>query len=360
MARLRVGGSTDDVNSTEGEVAVINDSADRHINKLNLTAAMTKGKLGIWAYHGQEALKKWHGDPSKQHNYQKLKKHLKYYALADSLHLSTRSQLSQAEFDAAIEELSAVVPIPSEILLAALDRQLELLMPQANNSVEKSKELLDMLWPWSSSTDDQNELRPTRPWLYQVKVPYADLAADFAFNFIQSFFVKRLAEGAEGQKLVASLCQDMASRTQGLSTRSDVNDEQATTLCEITTMCDGLRTLVEPTRVLDEEHGDNALDNMIGLHTADKTKPILQCIGLTIVDVPFYWDTFVPLSKNKVKIVDLRPIYNECMVMFTSIEKTNEVGGVTTTVMSDILRRIPKMTLAWPEMLVKSLSGKVQ
>ena len=51
---MRVGGSTDDVNSTEGEVAVIDDSADRHINKLSLTVAMTKGKLGIWAYHGQE------------------------------------------------------------------------------------------------------------------------------------------------------------------------------------------------------------------------------------------------------------------------------------------------------------------
>eukprot|EP00959_Pyramimonas_sp_CCMP1952_P298169 6236774-Pyramimonas_sp.AAC.1 len=197
---------------------------------------MTKGKLGVQLNFATQALSKYNADPDMQTEYKKLKKHLKLFALADSLHANNIGQLQQSEMDAALTTVASVVRIPACVSVAVLKAKATAAALKAS-SVDHAIDLMRMTWPLSAGAVADES--PTSPKLWQIDVVFADKRRLFIDLFIRTFFLKLIANGeAIVSDLLQAICLEFDRELTSVAESATITEDQAAFMCEMTCLVD--------------------------------------------------------------------------------------------------------------------------
>ncbi|CAK0849958.1 unnamed protein product, partial [Prorocentrum cordatum] len=222
------------------------DAADRWISKLSIWVAMAKGKLGVQVHRASEAMKKW----------------------------------TQAEGDkvdkervAALEAVAAVTKIPSMVLVKVLRIHFREFAKAVNNN-ESALSLLAMVWPLPFSDEAAMELKVTE-WESNTL-------------FMKGFFLDLAHEGEGKADMVHAVCGYFDDYTKKASECSDLNSDEADLLCELATVADALRALLDPSRVFDEEGGDNLMQGVVSLKSPQKVQSVLSSVSVAVAECSFY------------------------------------------------------------------------
>lgn len=248
----KISGATGRATSANMEVGVL-DEVQRWINKLDLRIAMTSGKLGVQQHHATVKEGKFRSSGNDM-DANRLKAHLKLFALADSLHSSKIGSLDDMEIRAAVEKLQEVTTIPNKVRRDLVKRRCDVLMGQPSREAATALVQAVLPWPEVGADGKKAEFDCFEPKLGAIDVKLQLRIAQFVDIFCKRAMPKVLLQGEASSAMVLHTTELLKEATQKrLVAAGGLSDQEATMLCEIQGFACGVWWLVTSHRRLADD-----------------------------------------------------------------------------------------------------------
>jgi hypothetical protein len=188
-------------------------------------------------------------------------------------------------------------------------------------------------------------------------VPFSRKLSGFVDICIKRMLKALIYSGDEGRGLLMQyivMLEDWT--TEATTTEEDLSEDQAQPLCELSSVCSGLKSLMEPYMLFDLELGDGNLQNVLKFHKIDPRCTMLEACGLAASDTDVYAQALQIILNNQSKITELRETTASCMELLSECGSVDVAAG---RAMAELMKKMPRVVFGLPDFLTKFFRDQV-
>ena len=303
---------------------------------------------GIWKIGGvrfskfrvskpDQAYKKWVTMPDKKESARALQKHLKMFALAESMtpQKIAVEELSDTDMLAALKQLSGQVAIPVQVQIAVTCRAVRKFVPKLRDQ-SSINVLVAMVWPWPviTGSDGAHAFAFEDPKCKDIEATTDSRVELFCNFFMRDVFIGTLSGDDTDTATIKLLVKTLGEHADGmLQLEHDQTYLEGQALCELCTVCGALRALLEY-HVLplaaDMQEKLGIVEDLLKASHGD-TKLFLEAVKQEIAQKEPYQRAITLLQEKKSSLLEVERPVRDHVAALDSITTTTSIAEAANT-----------------------------
>ena len=282
--------------SSRGMLTSASAEVEKWYVKLVLFEVM-EGKHKLQIYHaGQAEIKLRRAGRDEEAN--KLKKHLKLCAMAQSLTIGSVGSLSDDELNAVLDSLCRVTPFPLEVQTSLVQRRGRDLMAKVND-LQSFDDFLSIASPWADN-NGSTQFDPHKPVNSTLPATMAAKVSTFRVLLFKEGFSKLISQGESKMHVVSQIVERLQSTLNGITAKAtELTESESAAICEMITALGALGVATRPAAWLLQDDGKDILMDIVTFLDMANTDSEIGYTALACEENMAYHNRFTEMIKKE-------------------------------------------------------------